>query len=151
MVAFGWFYGPARYVMLANQDVSLFLTTPEYFHSFVQRPGGFLQYTGDFLSQFLMLSGRFSGKWWRLLIVVPLLYLVSDRYMLTATEEPVRMKGLDLEASYRIRELNLLPGSHPVTGQEKTYTGEYLMKVGINPGLSRRRTSVVLEITRTMP
>ncbi len=78
-------------------------------------------------------------------------YLVSDRYMLTASEEPVRMKGLDPEGQYRIRELNLLPGSRPGTGQEKTYSGEFLMKVGINPGLSRRRTSVVLEITRTMP
>jgi len=52
LLSFVWFYFPGEYVLIANQDVSLFFTTPEYFLSFLDRPGGMLEYLGHFLTQF---------------------------------------------------------------------------------------------------
>jgi alpha-galactosidase len=74
-------------------------------------------------------------------------YLVSDRFMLTATEEPIPLDGLNARKKYRIREINVFPGTRSRINSDMVYSGDYLMKVGINPGLSLRRTSVVLEIT----
>jgi alpha-galactosidase len=77
-------------------------------------------------------------------------YLVNDRYMLTAAEEPVPLQGLDPDRLYRIRELNIFPG--PSAGfrsgidPEQTYSGDYLMKVGLNPGINLHRSSVIFEI-----
>jgi hypothetical protein len=48
-----WFYFPARYVLFANQDVTLFLTTSDYLLPFLKIPGGLLEYNGSFLSQIL--------------------------------------------------------------------------------------------------
>jgi hypothetical protein len=53
ILSFCWYYGPARYVPIANQDVALFLTTPGYFMSYISHPGGILEYVGSFLSQLL--------------------------------------------------------------------------------------------------
>jgi len=75
-------------------------------------------------------------------------YLVSNRYMRSATESPIRMQGLEPEATYRIREINLMPGSRSWINEEKTYSGDFLMKVGINPGVNQRRSSVVLEVNQ---
>lgn len=52
VLALFWFYYPGEYVMIANQDLTLFLKSPEYFLSFFDRPGGLLEYLGSFLSQF---------------------------------------------------------------------------------------------------
>ena len=77
-------------------------------------------------------------------------YLVNNRYMLTATEEPVRLDGLDAGKKYRIKEINLFPGTRSRIRGDQVYSGDFLMKVGINPGLSLRRTSVVLEVTEAV-
>ena len=74
-------------------------------------------------------------------------YLVNNRYMLTATEEPIKLDGLDPVKKYRIKELNLFPGTRSRIKAGKVYSGDFLMKVGINPAVSLRRTSVVLELT----
>ena len=67
-------------------------------------------------------------------------YLVNNRYMMTAAEEPIRLRGLDPDRNYRIRELNLFPGRGPGRGgpwsvidQERIFTGDYLMKAGYIP------------------
>jgi len=77
-------------------------------------------------------------------------YLVNSRYMLTATNEPIRLKGLDPEKRYRIREINLFPGTRPRFKGDEIYSGDFLMKVGINPSLTLRRTSVVLELSEAV-
>ncbi|MEM7512248.1 MAG: hypothetical protein AAF388_15035 [Bacteroidota bacterium] len=41
---------------------------------------------------------------------------------------------------------HLYPGAKSPVDASKTYSGEYLMKVGFNPGVSLWRKSVVLEI-----
>jgi alpha-galactosidase len=56
------------------------------------------------------------------------------------------MQGIDPDRNYQVREINLFPGSRSRINGNQTYSGDFLMKVGINPGVSLRRTSVVLEI-----
>ena len=53
IASFLWFYFPAEYVLIANRDLSLFIITPGYLLSFLDHPGGFIEYIGSFLSQFL--------------------------------------------------------------------------------------------------
>jgi alpha-galactosidase len=74
-------------------------------------------------------------------------YLVNNRFMLTAVEEPIKLDGLDPTKKYSIRELNIFPGTRSRFNADKIYSGDFLMKVGINPAVSLRRTSVVLELT----
>lgn len=57
--SFLWFYFPAEYVLIANQDNSLFITSFRYFNSFLDFPGGIIEYAGIFISQFLRF--RFIG------------------------------------------------------------------------------------------
>ncbi len=51
--SFLWFYYPGEYVLIANQDNSLFITSFKYFNSFLEHPGGIIEYVGIFISQFL--------------------------------------------------------------------------------------------------
>lgn len=45
----------------------------------------------------------------------------------------VRLQGLDPEKNYRIREINLYPGTKSTSPEnEKQYTGAYLMSIGLN-------------------
>jgi len=74
-------------------------------------------------------------------------YLVNKRFMLTAAEEPIKLEGLDPLKRYRIREINLFPGTRSRFKGDQVYSGDFLMKVGINPVVSLRRTSVVLELS----
>ncbi len=52
IISFIWFYFPGEYVLIANRDLSLFITTPGYLLSFLDHPGGLLEYAGSFLNQF---------------------------------------------------------------------------------------------------
>ncbi|MGF7075685.1 alpha-galactosidase [Mucilaginibacter sp. 3215] len=73
-------------------------------------------------------------------------YLVNNRYG-SGSKVPVRLKGLDPNKKYRVKEINLYPGTGSVLGKEDlTFTGDFLMNVGINPGNSAYHTSVVLEL-----
>ena len=61
---------------------------------------------------------------------------------------PVRLQGLKKDARYRLEEINLMPDSKPrLSCHGKTYSGEYLMQVGISLFSSRATTSHVIEIT----
>jgi alpha-galactosidase len=73
-------------------------------------------------------------------------YLVNNRYG-SGTKVPVRLKGLDPNKKYRVKEINLYPGSGSVLGKEDlTFTGDFLMNVGINPETNTYHTSVVLQL-----
>ncbi|MBV4357440.1 alpha-galactosidase [Pinibacter aurantiacus] len=62
--------------------------------------------------------------------------------------EAVKLQGLDPAKKYTIKETNLYPGHNSsVPENGKTFTGDYLMKVGINPSSDRELTSTVIEIT----
>lgn len=73
-------------------------------------------------------------------------YLVNFRPRLHTVEQPVKLKGLNADKSYRVKEINLYPGTKSAIDVDKFYTGDFLMKVGINPIVNGQRTSVVLEI-----
>lgn len=71
-------------------------------------------------------------------------YLVNYRY--GHGSQPILLKGLDPGKRYRLREINLYPGSQPGFDASKTYSGDFLMKVGFDPGVNTGKTSVVIEI-----
>ncbi|HEX9152281.1 MAG TPA: alpha-galactosidase [Flavobacterium sp.] len=73
-------------------------------------------------------------------------YLVNNRFKMTATQRPVVLNGLDPKKKYTVKEINLYPGTTSLILSEKEYTGDFLMKVGVNPSVTLQRTSVVLEI-----
>ena len=59
----------------------------------------------------------------------------------------VRLQGLDPAKAYRIQEINIMPGVRR-TGTEsgRSYSGEYLMNIGLNIGSTAPLTSQVYEI-----
>jgi alpha-galactosidase len=62
----------------------------------------------------------------------------------------VQLQGLDPQKNYRIREINLFPGTKSaLADHDKIVTGEYLMHVGLNltPGRVHSLSSNVYEIT----
>jgi alpha-galactosidase len=73
-------------------------------------------------------------------------YLIEQRFQVNYSVEPIRLKGLDPDRKYQIRELNLFPGQRSTIDDKAVYSGDYLMKVGFNPDVSARRRSVVLEV-----
>lgn len=74
-------------------------------------------------------------------------YLTNTRQKITATPRPVRLAGLDPQKQYRIRELNLYPGTTSTLTANQVYSGDFLLHVGFNPDVTLTRTSVVLEVT----
>jgi len=61
----------------------------------------------------------------------------------------VRLQGLDSDAQYEVKEINLIPGTRSTFRfNEKTFSGDYLMKVGLPLLSSRHTTSHVLELTK---
>jgi alpha-galactosidase len=73
-------------------------------------------------------------------------YLVNNRFNITATERPVVLNGLNPKKKYTVKEINLYPGVTSSIASDKVYTGDFLMKAGINPNVTLKRTSVMLEI-----
>jgi len=73
---------------------------------------------------------------------------VSTRVANTATELPVHLQGLDAAKKYQVKEINLYPGSHSQLDESAIYSGDFLMKTGINPHVHGSRQSVVLQITQ---
>jgi len=61
----------------------------------------------------------------------------------------VRLQGLDPLKTYKIQEINVVPGGfqHGPSDSGKSYTGDYLMKVGLTIGGGFALTSNVFEIT----
>jgi len=72
-------------------------------------------------------------------------YLVNNRYDVHSAM-PIRLKGLKPAGKYKIKEVNVYPGAKSTIDESKTYSGDFLMKVGFNPDVNSHRTSVVLQI-----
>lgn len=63
---------------------------------------------------------------------------------------PVRLQGLDPRKTYRIEEINRMPGvSSSLPLHQKTVSGDYLMKVGMDVFTGAQAHSRVIEITET--
>ncbi|MDN3546977.1 alpha-galactosidase [Mucilaginibacter aquaedulcis] len=72
-------------------------------------------------------------------------YLVNNRYG-TGTHVPVRLKGLDPQKKYQVKEVNLYPNAKSSLENNLILTGDFLMTVGVNPHVNSGRTSVVLQL-----
>ena len=73
-------------------------------------------------------------------------YLTNNRFMNTGTPQPIQLKGLSTTKNYTVKEINVYPGTRSTVNTTQIYSGDFLMKVGINPNIDSRRTSVLLEI-----
>lgn len=63
--------------------------------------------------------------------------------------QPVRLQGLNPDAQYEIKEINLVPGTKSILKCDgKTFSGELLMKVGIPVFSGRQLASRVIEISK---
>lgn len=61
---------------------------------------------------------------------------------------PVKLQGLDAKKMYKVKEINLMPNKKSNLGaNEKTYSGDYLMKIGINAFTTNQAFSRVIELT----
>ena len=61
---------------------------------------------------------------------------------------PVRLNGLDPNKSYKLNEINKMPGIRSFFPSEgKTFSGDYLMKIGVSLPNNNELTSAVIEIT----
>ena len=72
-------------------------------------------------------------------------YLVNNRYD-EASKMPIRLKGLDAAKKYVVKEINVYPGTSSSIDSSKSYTGDFLMKIGFNPIVNSSRTSVILQL-----
>lgn len=63
------------------------------------------------------------------------------------TAKPIKIKGLDPNKKYKVEEINLFPGTTSPMDSQRLYSGDFLMKVGFNPQVNAKRTSVVLKFT----
>jgi alpha-galactosidase len=60
----------------------------------------------------------------------------------------VKLQGLDALKQYQVKEINLLPGQvSSLKENNKVYSGDYLMKFGLDAFTSERMSSKVIEIT----
>ncbi|MGQ9620852.1 MAG: alpha-galactosidase [Bacteroidales bacterium] len=60
----------------------------------------------------------------------------------------IRLPGLDPTKTYKIQEINIMPGARRQgTESGRIYTGDFLMNIGIAPGSATPLTSIVYEIT----
>ena len=60
---------------------------------------------------------------------------------------PIKLRGLDAGKMYRVKEINLMPGRKSnLPGNEKTFSGDYLMKVGLNAFTTSQTNSRVIEL-----
>jgi len=76
-------------------------------------------------------------------------YTLNARY--GETFNRVKLQGLDPSRTYKIQEINVsTEGRFPMMGMSengKSYSGDYLMKVGLNIGSASPLTSIVYEIS----
>jgi alpha-galactosidase len=72
-------------------------------------------------------------------------YLVGNRYG-DGSVYPIRLRGLDPKAFYKLEEINIYPGTSGSIDASKKYSGEFLMTIGFNPVVNSGRSSVVIKL-----
>ena len=74
-------------------------------------------------------------------------YDIHPRYGETIL--PTRLQGLNPEAKYRVKEICLMPGRQSwLSCNDKVYTGDFLMKVGVKVTSANDLVSHIIEITK---
>ena len=78
-----------------------------------------------------------------------LLFAYDIHPRVTDVQLPVSLRGLDAQASYRVREICLMPGQQSwLDCHDKVYTGDYLMKVGLKVTSANQLVSHIIEIKK---
>lgn len=80
LAAFGYFFFAGNYVLYFQETQSLFVFSFEYLQKYIVKPGGLLEYTGRFLTQFY--ADRFAGSLiLSIILTLPgvILYFISRR------------------------------------------------------------------------
>lgn len=73
-------------------------------------------------------------------------YNLAPRYR--EPQSRVRLQGLDPDKKYIVREINLMPGTQSAFAQnDRTFSGDYLMKVGLDLFSTDKNTSMVVELS----
>jgi alpha-galactosidase len=73
-------------------------------------------------------------------------YTLNARY--NQTFNKIRLQGLDPSKTYKIQEINVFTDGHPAPLRKiQTYSGEYLMNIGLSVGTGQPLTSAVYEIS----
>lgn len=75
-------------------------------------------------------------------------FAYSLKYHGRTTYFETKLKGLDPDKNYRITELNVKPGQSSFYGNGQTFSGDYLMKAGINLNIGNPFDSTVLLISQ---
>ncbi len=60
---------------------------------------------------------------------------------------PVKLQGLNPDKTYQVKEINIMPGSRGYRQPEQEYSGDYLMKIGLNIRSFMGLSSNVFEIS----
>ena len=61
---------------------------------------------------------------------------------------PVKIQGLDADKMYKVEEINLMPDAKPtVKAHGKVFSGDYLMKIGLDLFSTGSMQSRVVELT----
>ena len=60
---------------------------------------------------------------------------------------PVKPQGLDPRKRYRVEEINLMPGAKPFAAHGQVFSGDFLMKVGLDLFSTNPMSSRVIELT----
>jgi alpha-galactosidase len=61
---------------------------------------------------------------------------------------PVKLRGLDSNRPYKVEEINLMPDEKSnFTSNGKTFSGDYLMKIGLDVFTTKHMNSKIIEIT----
>ncbi len=74
-------------------------------------------------------------------------YMVTNRFEINYSFEPVKLKGLDPMKKYQVKELNIFPETETALDESVILSGDLLMKAGFNPQVSSERKSVVVLIS----
>jgi alpha-galactosidase len=73
-------------------------------------------------------------------------YDLAPRYK--ANLSAVKLQGLDPKKKYLVKEINLMPGTEAKLAQDgKIFSGDYLMKIGLEAFTYLHNTSTVVELT----
>lgn len=60
---------------------------------------------------------------------------------------PVRLQGLDAHKMYRVKEINMMPGTNSsLSGNDKRFSGDFLMTVGLSLFTAQQLNSRMIEI-----
>lgn len=119
--SFLWFYYPAEYVLIANQDLSLFIRSSEYLLSFLDRPAGLIEYIGSFLNQFFRF--RFAGA-------LVLAGIITTGYFATCRLE-ARVSGKQGKYLSGVFTSVLLMGMHNYYPHQVSHSLGFILSMGL--------------------